>query len=1255
MKFKQKMNLKLFKTLATILVILMSRELFCQVNLNLGLVAHYPFNGNANDMSGNNNNPIINTATLTGDRFGNANSAYRFNGLNNYMQIKNSTSLNTGNKISLCAWVKVSGFYYGQCKANSVLMKGNSDFLPGNYAIRFDDATFNSGTSCSNQFPDTLHQTFRGVCSNNSKEYIVKDKWYFVAYTYENNNCKFYVNCKLQDSVINNGLIFNNADDLFLGRLNNAQYPFWFNGDLDEVRIYDRALNFSEILALNQISTPEFSFSQNICSPKEISFKNESSVSFKNYWLFGNGQKDSINKNPTHSYINYNSYSVSLVASNGFGCFDTVTKKMDINNVLDSSLISNKKDTTICAGTSFILNAKDTGIAYCWSMNNASSIAQKATPTVTPTNSTTYTLTSQTLGNNIVANGDFEQGNTGFTSDYAFQAPPNTLEGVYFISTDPKNWNLGLVSCKDHTSGLGNMMTINGSPSNNLNLWRQKIKVLPNKNYVFSAWLMSANPVNPALLQFSINGTQIGALLQASTQTCIWKRFYVTWNSGTESEIDISIINKNTQILGNDFAIDDISFAELITKTDSIQVSVINCATTQNPDCIGAISTSKSTRITPPTPISKYMSNTGFTWECWFNSSYYNNNSTTVNTRNKLISILDGVNCQDAVLGFGWPQVAQQRELCFVVDGPNGCADRDNNPCKYFPTGGFIPNTWYHVAGVKNNTNGTTSLYVNGVLVDSKSNTKNNLNPTVLPFFGLGSYSFGFIDSSFEGKLDEIRFWNYPRTTNQIADNYNKCLPSIENGLIAYYRCNESTGLNLKDATNQNNASTSSVNRDKSINAPVTSICYQSTYDTLKINICNGQNYLSFNTSGTYNLDTIPNSAGCDSIRILLLNVSTPPITVKDTITNCGAVIINGITYTTNQVVSNTIKSLNGCDSILQQHQIIITKKQSTFSAQICAGKSFWGKTIAGNYDSTFKLANNCDSVVTLTLSVTDFIKDTTQTSICLGSVYRGKNENFIFRDTIKTIGNCDSIKVDILTILPPITSNLPTSASICDKDILKISPGRFKDYLWSTGSTDSSITVKSKGIYWVIITDINNCKLRDTFNLVNVYPLPTNFFIPNKIEVCIGENFTLNGFKDYLWNTTETQPKIALNGLNQYSAIVTDFLGCKGADTLFVTYNNKLVVNIPTAFSPNGDGINDEFIPFNNSSCLQSYNMQIFNRWGQKIFERIDPNKPWKGKSDATGKDVPTDVYFYIINYKNYYWESRYKKWVCNFIEIKM
>jgi hypothetical protein len=125
------------KLTSILFCIFFSLTLSAQVNLGQGLVAYYPFNGNANDQSGNNNNPVFNNATLTTDRLGNPASAYHFNGTDNYMKVLNSPSINLTNKMSISVWVKPTGFYTGTCHNNMLLMKGDADFLSGNYSLRF--------------------------------------------------------------------------------------------------------------------------------------------------------------------------------------------------------------------------------------------------------------------------------------------------------------------------------------------------------------------------------------------------------------------------------------------------------------------------------------------------------------------------------------------------------------------------------------------------------------------------------------------------------------------------------------------------------------------------------------------------------------------------------------------------------------------------------------------------------------------------------------------------------------------------------------------------------------------------------------------------------------------------------------------------------------------------------------------------------------------------------------------------------------
>ena len=79
-------------------------------------------------------------------------------------------------------------------------------------------------------------------------------------------------------------------------------------------------------------------------------------------------------------------------------------------------------------------------MAYCWSASNGSIISNATSQTVSPTTNTIYYFNSKNIGNNLVVNGDFEAGNTGFTSEHNYQTPPRTSQSQYYIGTNPNVW-----------------------------------------------------------------------------------------------------------------------------------------------------------------------------------------------------------------------------------------------------------------------------------------------------------------------------------------------------------------------------------------------------------------------------------------------------------------------------------------------------------------------------------------------------------------------------------------------------------------------------------------------------------------------------------------------------------------------------------------------------------------------------------------------------------------------------------------------
>ena len=229
-------------------------------------------------------------------------------------------------------------------------------------------------------------------------------------------------------------------------------------------------------------------------------------------------------------------------------------------------------DTSFCQGGSLLLDAGGGYDTYSWQDNSTN---QTFTANATGTYYCTTTFIDSS--NNIVNNGDFEQGNTGFTSDYG---PPsggfwNLNAGEYEVVPVSSHPNLNNCTM-DHTSGSGNMMVVNGSTTPNTNVWCQTITVLPNTAYVFSAWAMSlenTNIANVATLHFLIDGVQFGPNFSPSFIQCDWQQFSTTWTSGSSASIQICI--ESDVIAGNnDYAIDDIFFTPYCNYTDTINLTV---------------------------------------------------------------------------------------------------------------------------------------------------------------------------------------------------------------------------------------------------------------------------------------------------------------------------------------------------------------------------------------------------------------------------------------------------------------------------------------------------------------------------------------------------------------------------------------------------------------------------------------------------------------------------------------------------------
>jgi gliding motility-associated-like protein len=251
-----------------------------------------------------------------------------------------------------------------------------------------------------------------------------------------------------------------------------------------------------------------------------------------------------------------------------------------INNLPDSIKVCKQATVQLSPtiNSTGLLATMDTTWTPATGLSNPNIINPVVT---TGTTSQSYTLTITALGaNNLVVNGDFTAGASGFTSGYIYGTggPLGILstEGEYAIATDPLLTHISFASFGDHTTGTGNMMVVNGAAVPNVDVWCQTITVQPNTTYDFSAWAATAHPSNPAVLQFSINGVLLGAPFNLPLATGTWNPFNATWFSGPSTSATICISNQTTATGGNDFAIDDIEFREICVVTDSVYIGVTN-------------------------------------------------------------------------------------------------------------------------------------------------------------------------------------------------------------------------------------------------------------------------------------------------------------------------------------------------------------------------------------------------------------------------------------------------------------------------------------------------------------------------------------------------------------------------------------------------------------------------------------------------------------------------------------------------------
>lgn len=412
-------------------------------------------------------------------------------------------------------------------------------------------------------------------------------------------------------------------------------------------------------------------------------------------------------------------------------------------------------------------------------------------------------------------------------------------------------------------------------------------------------------------------------------------------------------------------------------------------------------------------------------------------------------------------------------------------------------------------------------------------------------------------------------------------------------------------------------------------------------------------NNQTYTTSGIYST-SFTKSNGCDSVIVLNLTIH-PTFNLSQNQSACISYTwpVNNQVYTLSGIYTDTLTTINGCDSIITLNLTINPASTGTENITAC-GSYFWfasGQTYTspGIYTTTLTNSNGCDSTVTLNLSINPI--DTVVTSITACGSYQWPVTNFIYTGSgtyVQVLTNslgCDSVMILNLTISQ--SDSIVQSISACNQ------------FTWS----ETGLTYTVSGIYSVNYTSSAGCD--SSHHLI----LTINEAFSQQIEIAAcdeyfwplsGNTYTRSGvFTANFTTAAGCDSSVVLNltifnsvVVNQriessvqytwpannitystsgmYQTVLRTAAGCDSVINLDLSIRDGSALYVPNAFTPNGNRLNEEFTIY--GSDITDYHILIYNRFGQLIFESKSLDRSW----DATfmGEPVPLGVYVYTIFY---------------------
>jgi len=219
-------------------------------------------------------------------------------------------------------------------------------------------------------------------------------------------------------------------------------------------------------------------------------------------------------------------------------------------------------------------------------------------------------------------------------------------------------------------------------------------------------------------------------------------------------------------------------------------------------------------------------------------------------------------------------------------------------------------------------------------------------------------------------------------------------------------------------------------------------------------------------------------------------------------------------------------------------------------------------------------------------------------------------------------------------------TLDLGDDATLCEGESLTLSAPGFDSYTWQDGSTAATFVADESGTYSVEVTDGNGCTYNDAIT-ITVFEAPNGSYTASPQPTTINDTeiaFTLTNADEglnYTWSFEDGTPETtdilnptvqfpAIPGNYSVSLIIENENGCIDTLTTSIIIESDGKITLPNIFTPNGDGDNDRFVPF--EEFPGKWTLTIFNRWGVEVFATENLSQGWNGD------DSPSATYYWVL-----------------------